>query len=139
MPVASRPACNTADRLHDWRVSVLGVDFCGKCGLVGRFDQTPRVQAPGSKARTQDSRPRDRSPAWEGRVRACWSRDGEGCFYCRRPMSLSHARLDHFIPRSKGGPDALENRRVACWACDNAQADKMPGEFMPGVFEAPAA
>lgn len=67
-----------------------------------------------------------------------WNRDGPGCFYCRRPLSIECARLDHFIPRSKGGPDSLENRRAACKECDVSKRDQWPWDFMPDRFRPPS-
>lgn len=60
------------------------------------------------------------------KVRYLWTRDGPGCFYCGCALAEDDARLDHFIPRSAGGPDALENRRVACRPCDVAKGDMVP-------------
>lgn len=46
--------------------------------------------------------------------------------------------IDHVIPRSKGGPNAQWNLRVACKACNKAKADNMP-DNMPWQFDVEAA
>jgi 5-methylcytosine-specific restriction endonuclease McrA len=102
---------------------------CQKCGTIDRST----VLAP-SRAKTP---PFQRSHVWRGKVRTCWVRDGEGCFYCRGPLDLDAARLDHFIPKSKGGADGLDNRRAACKPCDVRKRDRMPWEFMPERFAPP--
>lgn len=63
-----------------------------------------------------------------------FARDGPGCFYCRSELAVDAAVLDHFIPRSRGGPDELENRRASCHGCDKRKRDRMPWEFMPARF-----
>lgn len=76
----------------------------------------------------------EQSAKWHRFVRACFKRDGAICFYCREPLVVQAARLDHFIPASKGGGDGLYNRRASCRSCDEAKADQMPWEFMPERF-----
>lgn len=81
-----------------------------------------------------------RTEAWIAKVRACYMRDSGGrcrCFYCGKDVRLDLVRLDHFIPRSRGGPDGIENRRVSCYRCDSRKSDLMPWEFMPDTFARP--
>ncbi|MCE9555655.1 MAG: HNH endonuclease [Planctomycetes bacterium] len=53
------------------------------------------------------------------------------CSYCGVDL-LSHPRLfesltlDHFVPRSRGGVDAEENRVVCCAACDRWKRSYQP-------------
>jgi 5-methylcytosine-specific restriction endonuclease McrA len=60
-------------------------------------------------------------------------RDGASCAYCGRPAGtgepFSRLTIDHVIPVSRGGTDALTNLRVACRACNRAKADQMPEDF----------
>jgi 5-methylcytosine-specific restriction endonuclease McrA len=114
---------------HQWEHGT----FRRRCMWCGTIDKNT-VLAP----RRTPTPPLQRSQVWRGKVRTCWARDGEGCFYCRLPLSIEEARLDHFIPRSKGGPDSLANRRAACKGCDTRKRDRMPWEFMPDRFEPPA-
>lgn len=53
--------------------------------------------------------------AWEGR-----------CIFCRRRLwiqldgqPISRATIEHIVPRSKGGTDALENLALACSGCNH--------------------
>lgn len=46
--------------------------------------------------------------------------DGERCAYCHAPEALSVAifELDHIVPVSAGGGDAINNLCLACPACN---------------------
>lgn len=47
------------------------------------------------------------------------ARDGNGCAYCREPMKLSRATVDHVIPLSRGGRmSAKVNLVLACGVCN---------------------
>ena len=48
------------------------------------------------------------------------------CQYCRMHQSLQGAtfHLEHIIPRSKGGPDELANRALACPSCNLHKAGR---------------
>jgi HNH endonuclease len=43
---------------------------------------------------------------------------GGHCFYCRRPLALEDATLEHIVPKVLGG-DASEGNAVACCAAMN--------------------
>ncbi len=60
-------------------------------------------------------------------------RDGFlGCVYCGIELPLEQLGLDHVIPASRGGPDGLSNRVLACRPCDSAKAARSPQEWQPG-------
>lgn len=42
---------------------------------------------------------------------------------------------DHIIPRSKGGPDTLDNSQTMCRICNGAKSDQMPEEFEKNGFK----
>jgi 5-methylcytosine-specific restriction endonuclease McrA len=48
------------------------------------------------------------------------------CWYCGRELSEDTATFDHFIPRSRGGRNALFNGRLACQRCNARKADHLP-------------
>jgi hypothetical protein len=53
----------------------------------------------------------------------------ERCEYCHAPQNACGYRfhLEHLIPRTLGGKDALPNRALACASCNLAKADKVKG------------
>lgn len=51
------------------------------------------------------------------------------CEYCFAPITLS-ATFDHKIPKSKGGPDTIENGVACCGECNTAKADMTYDEFI---------
>ncbi len=48
-----------------------------------------------------------------------------GCWYCGRDLNVDHSTLDHLIPRSKGGPNSIENYVVACHTCNRRKRNRM--------------
>lgn len=74
------------------------------------------------------------------RVRKLIERDGEFCVYCGVKMFLKtrigepKATLDHIIPKSKGGTDALENLVLACAPCNNKKGAIMPAEWFHMIW-----
>ncbi len=99
------------NRGHDWS------DYCCKKCWV----QVPVVNL---KARMRARMDRANSH------RILKERDGDFCFYCRE--KFEEYVLDHYIPKSKGGPDALFNRRLACIKCDRDKADHIPEKGLRG-------
>jgi hypothetical protein len=62
------------------------------------------------------------------RVRALIDRDGDGCRYCKK--IFPHYHVDHVIPRSRGGPDEMDNLVLACPACNMAKGAQTPTEWL---------
>jgi len=63
---------------------------------------------------------------------------GKGCFYCRKPMPLSHLTIDHIVPRSRNGSNSVRNYVTACKKCNQSKSDKifphrLRGEERPRV------
>lgn len=50
-----------------------------------------------------------------------WTRDGGACFYCKKPIAMSDAQLDHVIAKSRGGPHDDTNRITSCQRCNGAK------------------
>jgi hypothetical protein len=66
------------------------------------------------------------------------------CSYCKREM---HKRLlcfdgllktrDHYIPLSRGGSNAKENIRLACYRCNSIKGNMMPDEWEQYMLDNP--
>lgn len=58
-------------------------------------------------------------------VRALLVRDGGECAYCGRPfgtgLPFSRPTIDHVVPVSRGGTNALTNLVLACKPCNYAK------------------
>lgn len=50
-----------------------------------------------------------------------FKRDGFTCRYCGRKTPQVVLEVDHVIPRSKGGEDAIENLMTSCWECNRGK------------------
>lgn len=61
------------------------------------------------------------------RVAALIERDGSHCRYCRKTFPAYH--VDHVIPKSRGGPDTMDNLVLACPACNMAKGARTPEEW----------
>lgn len=47
------------------------------------------------------------------------NRDGDRCYLCRNTYPAGAYHLEHVIPRSHGGTDALTNLAIACATCNS--------------------
>ena len=56
-------------------------------------------------------------------------RAGQRCEYCHAPQRSSNARfhIEHFLPRSRGGTDELDNLNLSCITCNLAKGDAVVG------------
>lgn len=50
-----------------------------------------------------------------------FKRDNFTCQYCGRKAPNIILELDHFIPKSKGGKDCLENYKTSCFECNRSK------------------
>lgn len=57
-------------------------------------------------------------------------RDGCGCRYCGKRLTLDTSTLDHIVPRALGGTDRKYNLCLACRDCNLAKANKSPHVFI---------
>jgi len=59
------------------------------------------------------------------------ARDGARCFYCGQPFAdLVAATLDHLVPYSLVPTWRQANLVLACRACNEAKADRLPQAFL---------
>ena len=54
-------------------------------------------------------------------------RDGRRCAYCG--LEKVPLEIDHIIPKSRGGPNRLQNLVLSCKECNSARANKLPHEI----------
>lgn len=60
------------------------------------------------------------------------ARDGGHCVWCQVPLTVAERRAtaDHVRPRSKGGPDSLDNFVLACESCNSRRGDEEPLDWL---------
>ena len=58
------------------------------------------------------------------------SRDGRVCYYCRELVAPDDIEVDHMLPVSRGGSDALDNLVVACRSCNQEKGTLTAEEFL---------
>lgn len=80
----------------------------------------------GSKKKKRKTYPQDIK-------RLIYLRNGGCCSICGKRMSLDECNLDHRIPLSKGGIDAVENLDCVHVKCNYIKADLMPDELEKGI------
>jgi 5-methylcytosine-specific restriction endonuclease McrA len=51
------------------------------------------------------------------------------CYYCGDLLTTKNRTIDHYIPRSKGGPSSVDNYVTCCFECNNQKGDLLPQEF----------
>ena len=59
-----------------------------------------------------------------------WGKEPK-CFYCRKPLPLKEATLDHVVPVSKGGRTTIGNSVIACVKCNLEKGNKDVSDFLP--------
>ena len=60
---------------------------------------------------------------------------GSKCFYCEHdmiPTALGDCEVDHIVPRSQGGPDAMVNYVLAHRRCNGAKGELTPFQWKHG-------
>ena len=57
-----------------------------------------------------------------------YTRDEGRCQYCYAHVPLEETTYDHVLPRSRGGKTEWENVVIACVPCNQAKANRTPGE-----------
>ena len=51
------------------------------------------------------------------------------CHYCKDPLLLEEAGLDHKNPLSRGGTNTIDNVVISCWSCNQEKKVKTYEEF----------
>ena len=47
------------------------------------------------------------------------------CAYCMKHLQLKQCTIEHIIPKSKGGPNGIENNCITCRGCNNKAGNDM--------------
>lgn len=58
-----------------------------------------------------------------------WERDGDICYLCDHKLDPKTATIDHVIPLSKGGKDAMSNYKLTHAECNIGKGNMMPEVF----------
>jgi hypothetical protein len=64
-----------------------------------------------------------KSGAVRKQLHQIWTRDGGICWICKGPVELADASRDHFLPRSKGGKNNIENLKLAHKSCNSRRGN----------------
>lgn len=125
------------DGRHDLVEGAVAV-CCRHCWVIPTYSATK-----GSEAVTVNGAPRAKPTAKRvasapkgtarlNKVRTLIERDGLRCFYCEHDLDdpeTAHEfdqwrpTLDHLLPRSRGGNNAIENLVLACERCNSRKGD----------------
>jgi 5-methylcytosine-specific restriction endonuclease McrA len=62
--------------------------------------------------------------------RKVYKRDGRRCCNCGSTERLT---IDHIVPRSRGGSNALDNLQVLCHDCNQAKGNSLPAVSVSGL------
>ncbi|MFB2920248.1 MULTISPECIES: HNH endonuclease [Aerosakkonema] len=59
------------------------------------------------------------------KIRQLLSLYGNYCCWCGKQMTISERTIEHLIPKSLGGSNALSNLRLACFSCNNLRGNSL--------------
>lgn len=51
------------------------------------------------------------------------------CHFCGMKVQFEQATVDHLLPQSRGGTDAVDNLAMTCSPCNNAKGNLTEAEF----------
>lgn len=57
------------------------------------------------------------------------------CVYCGETVKFSYMSIDHKVPLSKGGTNALENLQLTCRTCNRIKTDVPPEKFLEKIWK----
>jgi len=58
---------------------------------------------------------------------------GSKCWYCGTALNSENTHLDHIVPRSKQGPNIVENLSLSCGTCNISKMTVSVREFLDRV------
>jgi 5-methylcytosine-specific restriction endonuclease McrA len=122
---------------HRWAsVEPARRQFCSRCGLISGSGDSHPTHPTHSPYPTNTIRmppaPRARRFSKGQRQYLSLLKSGQPdqCTYCEVALTDDNRTIDHRIPVSHGGTDALPNLALACWPCNLAKGDQTDHEFL---------
>ncbi len=61
--------------------------------------------------------------------RYIYIRDNKQCYFCNKELLFKQISLDHYLPRSKGGPDDIFNLVLSCKRCNKLKKSSIPEDY----------
>ncbi len=61
--------------------------------------------------------------------RYIYLRDDGICFFCDKELQFKQISLDHYLPKSKGGPDEIYNLVCSCKRCNKYKKSTVPEDY----------
>lgn len=58
-----------------------------------------------------------------------YERDGRKCFYCGKDLTFRQVSLDHYLPKSRNGPDDVFNIVLSCRKCNKFKKNTVPPDY----------
>src|ERR1051325_8818606 len=62
------------------------------------------------------------------------ARDDSTCYLCHRVLDYDEITIDHVKPKSRGGTNARDNLKVACFRCNGIKGERLVSECKPEEF-----
>ncbi|NLK71919.1 MAG: hypothetical protein GX285_02725 [Clostridiales bacterium] len=64
-----------------------------------------------------------------------YERDGRKCRFCDKDLLFRQISLDHYVPKSKNGPDDIFNIVLSCKKCNKYKMDKILPDYDETIIE----
>lgn len=61
--------------------------------------------------------------------RYIYIRDGGTCYFCGKELLFKQISLDHYLPKSKGGPNDSFNLVCSCRRCNKYKKSSVPDDY----------
>lgn len=92
------------------------------------------LQASPVTVTTHSTSQREMSKPVSGFKLTLWTQQQGQCFYCEGPL-LPRYHVDHIHPKSKGGPNHVDNYCLACQPCNHAKRDRTAIDFLTSLLQ----
>lgn len=67
--------------------------------------------------------------------RYIYMRDGGRCYFCGKELLFKQISLDHYLPKSKGGPNDSFNLVCSCRRCNKYKKSSVPEDYKDVLME----